>query len=422
VGWPTRIRVPSLEPRVVTRNFALDVVGALGVGVTGALVTILIPTVARRGGLDAVGLAALTAIPFLANLLSAYAGRLGPRNPRQLAAMRGAGASTLLVLLVAPLPPAMLIVVLVYMLSLSFSNPFQLRLWGALYPAGVLGRVIGVLGMSRAAAGAGAALLGGVLADALGVPAAIAVSGVIGLACAIAYAGQRARSSDPVPAYSARESLLALRSSRAVSRLALAQGFFGGGLIAAVPLYALVHVDRLHLSLGEVGVIGISISAATMVSFPAWGTFSDRFGPAATLRLGSVLGIAALVGYAFAPSLALLIPVAMALGAANASLDVGLGSFISAEIPLATRAAAQAGWNAVTGARGIVAAFAPSVLLSLGLVDVTTGMLLCAASAVVGAALFLRIQPAARTTRITDGDVVAAVGHLSSAVATAYSE
>jgi MFS family permease len=407
VSWPTRIRVPSLAPRIVARNLALDVVGALGLGITGALVTILIPTVARRGGLDAMGLAALTAIPFLANLLSAYAGRLGPRSPQQLAAIRGAGASTLLVLLVAPLPPAMLLVVLVYMLSLSFTNPFQLRLWGALYPAGVLGRVIGILGMSRAAAGAGAALLGGVLADQLGVPVVVAVSGAVGIACAVAYAGQRAASSEPAPAYSARESLAALRSRVAVSRLAVAQGFFGGGLIAAVPLYAIVHVDRLHLSLAEVGVIGISISAATMISFPIWGTVSDRLGPSVTLRLGGVVGVASLVGYAFAPSLALLIPTAIALGAANASIDVGLGSFISREVPLASRAAAQAGWNAVTGARGIVAAFAPSLLLSLGILNVTSGLLLCAGSALIGAAMFARIRPGESRSRVVDVDAAA---------------
>ena len=38
----------------------------------------------------------------------------------------------------------------------------------------------------------------------------------------------------------------------------------------------------------------------------------------------------------------------------------------------------MAGWNAITGARGIVAAFTMSILLQVGLVDVTTGLLLCA--------------------------------------------
>ena len=38
----------------------------------------------------------------------------------------------------------------------------------------------------------------------------------------------------------------------------------------------------------------------------------------------------------------------------------------------------MAGWNAITGARGIVAAFLMSALLQVGVVDVTGGLLLCA--------------------------------------------
>jgi hypothetical protein len=400
VDW--RLAPDWASPRhAVARNLALDVIGALGVGITGALVAILLPTIARRGGVEPLGLAALTATPFVANLLSAYAGRVGPRTPLQLAGIRGIGAASLLVLLVAPLPPAMLVVVLVYMLSLSFSNPFQMRLWGALYPGRVVGRVLGVLGMSRAAAGAVAALAGGVVADRFGVPIVIAATGVLGILAAIAFAGQRATSSERPAAYSARESIRALRERATLSQVAVAQGFFGGGLIAAVPLYALVHVDRLHLSLAEVGGIGILISAATMVSFPLWGTLTDRLGPILTLRLGSSVGIVALVAYALAPSLAWIWPAALALGTANASIDVGLAAFLAAETTLASRAAAQAGWNAITGARGIVAAFVTSALLSVGLVTVMTGLLLCAASAAVGVVLFFRVRPSP-TTSVVD--------------------
>jgi MFS family permease len=398
VHWPLRTSDIDSSRRAVARNLVLDVIGALGIGATGALVSVLLPTIARRGGVDPIGLAALTATPFLANLLSAWAGRFGPRTPVQLALIRAGGAAALLFLLVLPLPPAMLVIVLVYMLALSFTNPFQMRLWGALYPNRLIGRVLGLLGMSRAAAAAVAALVGGVAADALGVPVVIAFTGVLGFASAIAYAGQRARSSEHPPAYSARQSIRALRERATLSQAAVAQGFFGGGLIAAVPLYALVHVDRLHLSLAEVGGIGILISAATTVSFPLWGMLSDRRGPLATLRVGSLLGIVALAGYAVAPTVTILWPVALALGTANASIDVGLGTFLMAETPHHARAAAQAGWNAITGARGIVAAFLMSALVSVGVVSVAAGLLLCAASAAIGVVLFYRIRPATSTT------------------------
>jgi hypothetical protein len=53
----------------------------------------------------------------------------------------------------------------------------------------------------------------------------------------------------------------------------------------------------------------------------------------------------------------------------------------------------MAGWNALTGARGIVAAFLMSALLQLGLVDVTSGLLLCAATSALGVVLFFRTRP-----------------------------
>ena len=58
----------------------------------------------------------------------------------------------------------------------------------------------------------------------------------------------------------------------------------------------------------------------------------------------------------------------------------------------------MAGWNAITGARGIVAAFLMSALLQLGLVDVTTGLLLCAASSAVGV-VAVRADEAGRAGR-----------------------
>ena len=80
-------------------------------------------------------------------------------------------------------------------------------------------------------------------------------------------------------------------------------------------------------------------------------------------------------------------------GIAGASIDVGIGAVVSDRRRWPTRSAAMAGWNALTGARGIVAAFLMSALVQIGLVDVTTGLLLCAVSSLVGVALFVRTRP-----------------------------
>jgi hypothetical protein len=105
-----------------------------------------------------------------------------------------------------------------------------------------------------------------------------------------------------------------------------------------------------------------------------------------------MLGVASLAGYALAPNVAVLWVMALALGAANASIDVGIAAIISNQTTLAARSAAMAGWNTVTGARGIAAAFVMSALLSLGLVNVTSGLVLCGVSAAIGVVLFVRVD------------------------------
>ncbi len=385
---------PSLHPSprqlAVGRNLALDLVAAIGVGVTAALITSLLPTIARRGGLEPIGLAALAAAPFLANLLSAFAGRVGPRSQRQLALVRGAGAASLLALALLGTAPVLIAVTFAFWLSISMSSPFHLRLWGAMYPARIRGRVVGVLGSGRAAAAAAAALVGGVVADQLGGLAAVAIAGVVGLGCAVAYVGLRAPSAESPPAFSARDSIRALRDRPVLARVALAQGFYGGGLIAAMPLFAIVNVDRLDLSLADVGIIGVLTAAATTLSFLVWGAIADRRGPLVAMQIGSVMGLAGLIAYAFAPDVAVLWIAAVGFGASSASIDVGIASVVSDHTPLASRSAAMAGWNALTGARGIAAAFAMSVLLQAGIVDVTVGLLLCAAISAIGVVLFIR--------------------------------
>ncbi|HEX5149720.1 MAG TPA: MFS transporter, partial [Candidatus Limnocylindrales bacterium] len=401
---PTRDSIEGLRP--ISRSLSLDLVAAIGYGVSGALVSTLLPTIARRGGLEPLGLAALAAAPFLTNLLSIFAGRIGPQSTRQFALLRGVGAGSLVALLFVPGSLVIVAVAFVFWVSISFSSPFQLRFWGATYPGRMRGRVVGFLGTGRAAAAGVAALVGGLLADRLGGPTALALAGLVGVGCALAYAGLRASAAAAPLAYSARESIRAMRARPTLQRVALAQGFFGGGFIAAAPLYALVYVDRLDLSLSDVGVIGVFGAAATTVSFLAWGAVADRFDALAAMRYGSLIGLGGLFAYAIAPGLAVLLIASLAIGVANSSIEIGVAGVISDHTPLASRAAAMSGWNAITGARGLVAPFFMSALVQFGIVSVMVGLLMCASASALGVALFWW---AARQAR-SDGAVVAPSG------------
>ena len=384
--WPTLDSIEGLRP--LARNLSLDLVAAIGVGVTGALVGALLPTISRRGGLEPLGLAALSASPFLANLLGVFAGRFGPRTIRQFALLRGIGAGVLITLPFISSPVAVIGIALVFWLSMSFSSPYQLRLWGASYPARMRGRVVGFIGTGRAAAAAIAALAGGILADRLGGPAAVAIAGGVGVACAVIFLGRGAPAAAAPLAYSARESIRAMRTRPRIGRVALAQGFYGGGLIAAGPLFALVNVDRLDLSLSDVGIIGVLSAVATTLSFFGWGVVADRLGPLKPMQVGSAIGLAGLLAYAVAPSVGLVWLASIAFGVSGASIEVGIAAVISAETPLAQRATAMSGWNAVTGARGLVAPFIASALVQAGILSVTATLGLCAGVTALGVALF----------------------------------
>jgi MFS family permease len=371
------------------RNLALDLSVAVGIGTTSALVGTLLPTVARREGLAPLGLAALASAPYLANFLSVFTGRFGPRTPSQLAATRMIGAALLITLAFVPVPWVKIPVAIAFWISVAFGMPYQLRLWGTMYPGRVRGRVIGLIGTGRAAAAGIAALSGGLLADRIGDGNALALAGLFGIAAALAAAGLRAPDTGPVPRYSALASLRSLQGRPVLLRVALAQTFYGGGLIAAAPLYALVYVDRLDLTLTEVGVIGILGAVAATVASLMWGAFADRRGGVAGMRIGSALGVVSLLVYAFAPAVVALWIAAILIGVANASIDIGLPSVMSEQTPLEERAAVLAGWNALTGLRGIAAPFVAGGLVGAGLVDLRGGLLLCAVVAAVGAWLYL---------------------------------
>jgi MFS family permease len=373
----------------VRRNVALDSLLAVGGGVTLAVVGGLLPSIARQAGLVPLGIALLASAPYLGNLLSALSGRIGPQGTRGFAGLRVTGALLLVAVALAPNPALIVLVVGLFWLAWAFGVPYQSRLWGAMYPADIRGRAIGILGMAKAAAAGVAALAVGVIADWLGAPLAVSLAGVVGAACALAALGLRSAGPLPVRVFSPREAVHALVSRRPLKRIVLAQGFFGGGQIAAAPLYALVYVDRLHLTLADVGMIAVLTAIATTSSYVAWGALVDRHGPMLGLRSAAAFGVLSLALYAVAPDVRLLWFAAIAAGLSNAAIDIGIQGALAVHTPLEDRAAAMAGWNAVTGARGVLVPLVATTLVQVGAVDLTTGLLLCLVPAIIGLVLYL---------------------------------
>lgn len=305
--------------------------------------------------------------------------------------------------MIAPVPPVMVLVAGVYWMTMSFGNPFQARMWGAIYPSRLRGRFLGVLGTGRAAAGGIAVLIAGLIAAALGDVPALAVVGVIGVLLVLASTGIRAPAAADPPKFSARASIRVLQDKPTLRVALFAQGFYGGGLIAAAPLYALVQVDRLHLSLAEVGFIGLLAAASNTVSYIAWGSLADRRGGPLLLGMASVLGLISLICWAVTPSVVLLYVAAISGGLAGAGIDLGLQSVMINGVPSEERGAVMAGWNALTGIRGVAAPFLATGLVQFGILSVTGALLACAAFTAIGMVLYLRsVVPAMQNARVPE--------------------
>ena len=385
--------LPGSPRSLLRRNLSLDVTAAIGLGVTTAVMGTLLPSVARREGLDPLGLAVLAASPFLANLLGAFAGRIGPRSPVQLGLMRAAGAVCLVLMFLAPVPQLLAFVAFGYWLASAFGVPLQHRLWGAMYPGRERGRLIGVVATGRTAAAAVAALVGGIVADRIGGPGAIAIAGGIGALLALSSTGIRTSLPTAGATYSFRETWRAYQAVPALRRVAWAQVFYGGGLIAAGPLYALVLVDRLSLSLGEIGTIGMVTAIFATGSCFAWGWLADRFGGLSTIQVGTLLGATSIACYAVAPSIVVIWVAAALVGLANSATEMGWPNMLAEHSSLADRAKVAAGLNALTGARGLIAPFLGTLLVQAGILSVTAALVLCGLATAFGALLYLGMRP-----------------------------
>ncbi len=383
--------VPADDHPSLPRNLTLDATAWVGFGITSALIGTLLPAVARREGMDALGLALLAVIPFAALFVSIFAGRIGPRGPLGLALLRTVGALSLALVLVGPGITWIVLASGIYWVANMLGTPLQQRLWGVMYPAESRGRLLGIVATGRYSAGAVALLAAGILAAYLDGVAVVAVGGLLGTALALATGGLRTREADGPTTFSVREAVRSVIHVPSLRRLTVAHSFVGGGLNAATPLVTLVLVDRLGLGIDQIGVVGMVGALATVGSLFAWGTVADRWGGLAVIVMAGLTGIGGLAFYAAAPSFAVVLVAAFLVGLSIGAIEVSLPLLINTYAPDAREASAAAGTNAIFGLRGMVVPVAAVLLVQLGILDVAGTLLACMAAAVVGTLLYLRV-------------------------------
>jgi len=105
--------------------------------------------------------------------------------------------------------------------------------------------------------------------------------------------------------------ILASAERRAVGVTFFANGTVVGTFASRLPWIA----DRLHLSSGTLGLVGLTLSIGALTTMPFAAQFVHRYGPKATTRVLIVASSAALVLPAVAPNLLVLIAMMLIFGA-----------------------------------------------------------------------------------------------------------
>jgi hypothetical protein len=381
----------------LVRNLTMDLGVALAIGVMIGLITTLLPPMARQVGVGVAGLSLLAAVPYLAAVAGVATTRVGPRLPRDMFLTLAAGSLPVLTLLAWPSVVSILLLALTCWVAIWFLAPFQLRLWTLIYPGDRMGRFISLLGIARVAAGAAGVAAAGLLSASVGGPTAILIglAGAVLLAtAAFGFDTPRLEAAPRVPVTQAMRSFIGHAGLR---RLAVAQIVWGIGAGAAIALFPFVQVDRLALSLTDIGLIGLIAAMGALVSYPVWGWLADRGGGVAVLVVASGLGAAGLVVWALADGFGLVVTAATLMAMSDAGLGVGQPVAVSERSSFHDVASHQAAWNGLVGIRGAVAPFLIAVPVAWGLLDVTGAILICAGASAMGCLMFVA---AARTSEL----------------------
>ncbi|HVQ77339.1 MAG TPA: MFS transporter, partial [Candidatus Binatia bacterium] len=218
---------------------------------------------------------------------------------------------------------------------------------------------------------------------------------------ACALAGWRFTTVEPrgTGAFSARAAVASVVRHPFLRRLTIAHALWGGGLIASTPLVVLVQIDRLGLSVAEVGWIAMAGVIATMGSLFLWGSLADRRGGLLVIQVGGLLTVLAILLYAVAETPLAVAAGTVLVGLAVAAAEVAVPLLVVSRTASDEQAPATAGMNALLGLRGIFVPLVAIVPVQAGLTDVRATLVVCAVVSGLGMLVYVAIALAETPAR-----------------------
>lgn len=389
-------RATGLLPPLVQRNMRVEFVAAMLFGPFVAGLGFL-PVVLRRLGASPEWIAFYLAQNFIGFLLTSVSVLVMPR--RQGLMRFGVtfwlfSRGSFVVIAFINDAQALGWLTLFFWIAESFPVPVYTRLMQVIYPARSRGRVIALIRVGMSATGLLVTPVAGWLLDTAGHQVLFPLVGVSAVLSALVFTQLRFAEADvpeSPPADPGGLGRILLHDRRFGLYLA-GLAVFGVGLLSGVALYPLVQVDRLGLSYGEIGWLGLVQSAFFLTGYLLWGRLIDRRGGVWVMRRVFLIAAVIPVSYMLATAGWMLLPAFAALGLVNAGLDVGgLNTVMQLTTPerLGQYSALQ---TTVLGVRGLAAPFI-GVWLAQALAlpfEVVFGLGL--ALILAGAALLLRVR------------------------------
>lgn len=360
-------------PEAVRRNLRIEMIAAIAYGIFYAAAISFTPVVLRRLGATSGMLAIYTAQTYLGSILATF-GVLLMRRWRPLvfgAACWLLGRSLLIWTFLIADARWLLVLTAGFWLLEAFPSPAYARVIQAIYPVRYRGRALATVRVGMVLAILIATPLAGFALDYVGYRVLFPLAGLLGVAAALLFT--RLRIDDtalpPQQQRSLRSIWALLGQNRRFSIYLLGFSVYGLGFLLGFPLFAIVQVDRLHLSYTAIGALGLVQSLFWLLGNVYWGRLVDRRGGLWVLRANVAIAAIVPLCYIWAFNGWTLLPAFVAHGIISAGIDLGV---ISTGIELASpetvieHSALQA---TIIGLRGILAPFVGIGLLQLGLPD-----------------------------------------------------
>jgi len=381
-------------PAGARANLTVEALAALAYGVFFAAGISYVPVILRRLGAGADIIALQITLSYVGSLLAPLSLlALRRMQPLPLVVASWALARGCLVLLAFTSDPwLMLLVITLFWIGEHAPAPAYARVIQLAYPADVRGRAMALVRAVMVAALTLVTPVAGVLLDIGGHRALLPIAAGAGVIAALACSRLHLPTASDEPTGPAPPSLAAalalVGGDRRFLGYLLGIALFGLGNIISIPLFPLVQVDRLQLSYGVIGLLGVVQSLCWMLGFLLWGRVIDRTGPVAVMLGTWLIAIIVPLCYAAADTVWLLIPACIAQGLVFAGFDLGASTAAIALAPPGRVLAYAAVQHVVIGVRGMLAPLLAAALIGAGYADtlvfaVGIGLLVLAAGCFV---------------------------------------